>query len=207
MGCRIYLIRHGETLWNHAQRYQGHTDIALSDRGFKQAEALARRLKNERFAAFFSSDLRRAVDTAEVIARPHGGKVVALSALRELNFGEWEGLTRDEIKTRFPEVSQQWWTTPYTTLLPGGETLSDVASRATCAIQEIGESYPDSQVVVVSHGGTIRASIGYFLRMDLNQYWRLRQDNAALNILEFFERDKVQLILFNDCSHLKNLII
>ncbi|MEW6182785.1 MAG: alpha-ribazole phosphatase [Bacillota bacterium] len=205
MGCRIYLVRHGETIWNHALRYQGHADVALNERGIRQAEALAERLGVERFAAFFSSDLCRALDSARIIARPHGGRVKTLSALREIDFGEWEGLTRDEIKARFPEVSKQWWTRPYSTRLPGGETLSEVAARAVGALKQIAASHKDEQVVVVSHGGVIRASIGHFIRMDLNQYWRLRQDNAALNVLEFFEEDKAQLILFNDTSHLKNL--
>ncbi|RJX17384.1 MAG: alpha-ribazole phosphatase [Ammonifex sp.] len=206
MVCRIYLIRHGETLWNHARKYQGHADIALSERGLKQAEALARRLEREQFAAFFASDLRRASDTAEIIARPHGGKVSTLPALREINFGEWEGLTRDEIKARFPELSEQWWAAPCSTRLPGGEMLAEVTLRAATAIEDIAAAYPDAQVVVVSHGGAIRASIGHYLKMDLNQYWRLRQDNAALNILEFYERDRAQLIVFNDCCHLNEFV-
>jgi alpha-ribazole phosphatase/probable phosphoglycerate mutase len=200
--CRIFLIRHGETLWNHARKYQGHADIALSERGLKQAEALARRLEHEDFAAFFASDLRRAWDTAEIIARPHGGKVDALPALREINFGEWEGLTRDEIKARFPEISEQWWKAPYSTRLPGGEMLAEVSTRASAAIEDIALGHPDAQVVVVAHGGSIRASIGHYLKMDLNQYWRLRQDNAALNILELYGTGRAQLILFNDCCHL-----
>ncbi|MEW6173039.1 MAG: alpha-ribazole phosphatase [Bacillota bacterium] len=204
MGCRIYLIRHGETIWNHALRYQGHADIALNERGILQAEALARRLEVERFAAFFSSDLCRALDTARIIARPHGGGVKTLPALREIDFGEWEGLTRDEIKAGFPEVSQQWWTTPCSTRLPGGETLSEVTERAVGALKQIAASHKDEQVVVVSHGGVIRALVGHFIRMDLNQYWRLRQDNAALNVLDIFEEDRAQLILFNDSAHLKN---
>ncbi|MEW6572731.1 MAG: alpha-ribazole phosphatase [Bacillota bacterium] len=203
MGCRIYLIRHGETLWNHALKYQGHTDIGLSDRGIRQAKALAKRLSSERFAAFYASDLRRAIDTARIVAGPHNGRVLPVPALREINFGEWEGLTRDEIKARFPDVSRQWWDTPYTTRLPGGETLEEVSTRAVQALEGIALSHPDEQVVVVSHGGTIRAAIATFLYMDLNQYWRLKQDNAALNILEVLEKGRAMLLLFNDCVHLK----
>uniref|UniRef100_A0A7C2J0R4 Alpha-ribazole phosphatase n=1 Tax=Ammonifex degensii TaxID=42838 RepID=A0A7C2J0R4_9THEO len=205
MGARLYLVRHGETIWNHALRYQGHADVPLSDRGVKQAEALARRLKDERFAAFYASDLVRALETARIIARPHGGTVIPVPALKEINFGAWEGLTRDEIKARFPEVSQQWWTVPYETRLPGGETLREVADRAVAALLEIAARHEGEQVLVVSHGGTIRAAIGSLLRMDLNQYWRLRQDNTALNIVEIFEEGKAILMLFNDCSHLKEL--
>lgn len=203
MSCRIYLIRHGETLWNHALKYQGHTDIALSERGIKQAEALARRLAADRFAAFYASDLCRAMDTARIIAEPHRGTVTPLYDLREINFGEWEGLTREEIKARFPEASRHWWMAPYTARVPGGETLKEVGFRAVRALEEIALNHPEEQVLVVSHGGTIRAAIGIFLHMDLNQYWRLKQDNVALNILEVFEKGRAILLLFNDCTHLK----
>lgn len=205
MGARLYLVRHGETIWNHSLKYQGHADVPLNERGVLQAEALARRLRGERFAAFYASDLIRATETARIIAQPHGGTVIPVPALREINFGAWEGLTRDEIKARFPEISQQWWTAPYETRLPGGETLREVAARAVGALFEIAARHDGEQVLVVSHGGTIRAAIGSLLRMDLNQYWRLRQDNTALNIIEIFEEGKAILMLFNDCSHLKEL--
>ncbi|RDV83420.1 alpha-ribazole phosphatase [Ammonifex thiophilus] len=205
MGCKIYLVRHGETIWNHALRYQGHADIPLNERGKRQAEALAERLKGEEFAAFYASDLQRALDTARIVARPHGKEVIPLASLREINFGAWEGLTREEIKKRFPEVAERWWQAPYHTRLPGGETLAEVAARAVGTLKEIAERHPESKVLVVSHGGTIRAAIGYLLRMDLNQYWRLRQDNAALNIIELFEEEKAILMLFNDTSHLNGI--
>lgn len=202
MGCKLFLVRHGETLWNHTLRYQGHADIALTESGIEQARALARRLKDQRFAAFYSSDLRRAYDTACILAEPHGAEVLRMPELREINFGDWEGLTREEIITLYPEISGRWWSRPLETRLPGGETLDEVADRSVRALRTIAARYPDDQVVVAAHGGTIRASVARLMRMDLNQYWRLRQDNAALTIIELFEPDRAQLLLFNDTCHL-----
>lgn len=203
VACRLYIVRHGETVWNHALRYQGHADIPLNDRGIQQAHSLGRRLQKENFDAFYASDLKRAYDTASIIASYHGGKVEARPALREINFGRWEGLRRDEIKARFSEIAEQWWSTPLTTRLPDGESLQDVVDRAVGALREIAARHPDGRVLVVSHGGTIRACIGYLLGLDLNTYWRLRQDNAALNIVDYLDDTRAVLVLFNDTSHLQ----
>lgn len=202
MGCKVFFVRHGETVWNHALRYQGHADVPLSQSGIEQARALARRLADQRFEGFFSSDLERAYATAVILAEPHGAVVHRVPALREIDFGEWEGLTREEITRLYPEVSKKWWSRPLETRLPGGETLDEVATRAVHVLWEIATRYPGGQVVITAHGGTIRASIARLLKMDLNQYWRLRQDNAALSIVELFSPDRSQLILFNDSCHL-----
>lgn len=202
MGCKLFLVRHGETLWNHALRYQGHADIPLSQAGVEQARALAKRLAGERFAAFYASDLERAYTTARILAEPHGAVIHKVPELREINFGDWEGLTREEIIRLYPELSRQWWSRPADTRLPGGETLGEVAARVVNALREIAARHPDDQVVVAAHGGTIRAGIARLINMDLNQYWRLRQDNTALSIVELFAPDRAQLLLFNDTCHL-----
>ncbi len=203
MGCKIFLVRHGETLWNHARRYQGHADIPLSASGVAQARALAGRLASQSFAGFYASDLQRAYATALILAAPHGLAVQKVPALREIDFGDWEGLTREEIIELYPDLSRRWWSQPRDTRLPGGETLTEVATRAVGALREIAARHPDDQVVVVTHGGTIRAGIASLIHMDLNQYWRLRQDNTALSIIEFFAPDRAQLLLFNDTCHLE----
>jgi len=202
LGTRLYLVRHGETLWNHAMRYQGHADIGLSEKGLEQARAIAVRLAKERIDAVYASDLKRTFETAALIAAEHGLPVTALKSLREIHFGEWEGLTRTEIAERYPEVSQRWWNNPLDTRIPSGESLRDVKTRVVAALLDIVAGHPDGNVVVVSHGGSIRVAIGHFAKMDLNEYWRLRQDNAALNIIEVFDQDRAMLLLFNDTSHL-----
>lgn len=202
MGCRIFFVRHGETKWNETFRLQGQTDIPLSATGVEQAWAISKRLESLQFAGIFSSHLTRAKETAAIIAKPHGLTVKELPDLQELNFGDWEGLTVEELKKNHTELAKTWWENPLGTRIPGGETLAELAERATRSTMNIIEKYPQEQVVVVAHGGTIRSVVGSMLGLDLNQYWRLRQDNASLTVVEFHGWDNGILMLYNDCSHL-----
>ncbi|MBC7104647.1 MAG: histidine phosphatase family protein, partial [Firmicutes bacterium] len=158
----------------------------------------------QRYHAAYASSLTRAVETAEIIAAPHGLEVVRVPALREVNFGAWEGLTRDEIVSTFGSLYDEWWRRPLSTRLPEGESYSEVVARSWGALRDIVRRHAGQQVLVVSHGGVIRALVGFVLGMDLNQFWRLRQDNGALNILDFSDVDRGVLVLFNDCSHLED---
>ena len=202
MGCKIYLIRHGETIWNQDARFQGRTDIPLSSQGMEQAKALSRRLAGGDFAAFLASGLSRARQTAELIAAPHGKPVRTVKGLEEISFGEWEGLTFKEIKERYGDIFSAWWDNPFDTRVPGGENLAEMADRATASIKEIVNTYPEQQVCVVAHGGVIKAIVAVVLGLDLNYFWRLRQDNAALSIIEFYGWERPILMLFNDINHL-----
>lgn len=204
MGCRLYLVRHGETAWNSEMKFQGHSNVPLSERGRAQARLLARRLANNPITAFYASDLKRAYETAMILAEPHGLPVEPLDSLREMNFGVWEGLTMSEIKEKGGGLAERWWSDPLHTRIPAGETLKDLACRVNETISRIIRRYLNGQeVVVVSHGGPIRAFIATTLGMNLNFYWRLRLDNACLNIIEFRDIDQGILVLFNDCSHLE----
>lgn len=203
MGCRIYLVRHGETEWNASMKYQGHADVPLSDQGRNQAVLLGKRLAALKFDGFYASDLARAYETARIISQHHNQDIKTLPELRELNFGCWEGLDINEIKGRYPEEIKQWWESPLLTRIPGGETLDEMVERTTTAVKNIVKSYSNGSVVLVSHGGVIRSIVGTVLGMDLNKYWRLRQDNACLSIIDFPEWEKGILMLFNDRSHLE----
>ena len=146
-------MRHGATEWNIDKRAQGHADIALTDEGRKQAIHAASELAHLDLAAVYSSDLQRAVDTAGIIAQTHGLEVIVDPDLREIDQGEWEGLTVDEIRTRWPE---EWGPARHFTARPGGETPQQVRERALKALQRAAEAHPNGTIVVVSHGGTIR---------------------------------------------------
>lgn len=202
MSCRLILVRHGETAWNKELRFQGHTDIPLNTQGEEQARSLSLRLATIRFDAVYASDLKRARMTADILVAAHTLPVQELTELREINFGQWEGLTIKEIQARYDREIKDWWSSPLTTRVPGGETFAEVVNRNMDAVKYIFSRHPDGQVLVVAHGGAIRSIIGSVLGIDLNQYWRLRQDNTALNIIELPEWGKGILILFNDCSHL-----
>jgi alpha-ribazole phosphatase/probable phosphoglycerate mutase len=183
-------------------KYQGQTDVPLSERGRQQAEFLGKRLAGEKFHGFYASDLKRAFETARIISSHHKMDIQPVPELRELNFGAWEGLTNKEIKSSYADVLKLWWENPLATRVPGGETLGEMVGRSVSALKRIVERHMGENIVVVSHGGAIRSIVGSVLGMDLNKYWRLRLDNACLNILDFPEWEKGILMLFNDCSHL-----
>ena len=145
----ILLARHGETDWNLARRVQGHSDTPLNETGRAQARALGEELAGERIDAVYSSDLVRAHETARAVAEPRGLGVTAIRDLRERHFGTWEGLTDEEIFARFNPTPETSW--------GDGETREEMADRVLGALRRIAATHPDSRVLVVSHGGPLRA--------------------------------------------------
>ena len=151
---RILLARHGETDWNRIGRWQGHADPPLNEAGRSQAAELAQRLAGDGIAAVYSSDLKRASETARVVAARLGLDVVEDAGLREIDVGSWSGLTRAEVEQRFPEGYARW--------LGGeighdGETREQLTARVVDAVERIAATHPDGTVLVVTHGGSIRA--------------------------------------------------
>lgn len=203
MKTRLYLVRHGETEWNSGGKFQGHSDIPLSVKGREQAVNLAERLKDIKIQAVYSSDLGRARETAEILAKPHQLDVHALSDLREINFGQWEGLTYQEISEKYGEVCSQWFANPLITQIPGGESLQDVVTRCSKTLHTIIREHPGETVVIVAHGGVIRTIVGTSLELDMNYFWKLRVDNVSLSIIEYHGLDKAILELYNETCHLK----
>ena len=149
MVTTILLTRHGETDWNREHRMQGHTDRPLNDAGRAQALALAEALAREPLDAVYASDLSRASETARAVAEPRRLPVRTLRELREKDFGTWEGLTDEEILLRFPEARRGHW--------GDGETHEEMAGRVVAALRTIAEHHPGARVLVVSHGGPLRA--------------------------------------------------
>jgi probable phosphoglycerate mutase len=150
------LARHGETAWNRERRWQGNSDIPLNDVGRRQAEELADRLADERLAAIYSSDLLRAYETAAAVARRKGMEVIVEPDLREIHLGSWEGLTTVELEERFPEDIVRWRAGELV-VGRGGETHEQLRERVLAAAERIAAAHADDQVLVVSHGGAVRA--------------------------------------------------
>ncbi|HVM34986.1 MAG TPA: histidine phosphatase family protein [Actinomycetota bacterium] len=168
---RVFLVRHGETEWNRTKRAQGHADIAMNTDGHRQAAHAAASLAHLEVAAVYSSDLGRAVDTARPIAEAHGLEVEIEPDLREIDQGEWEGLTVEEIRERWPEL---WGPARHYSARPGGESPQQVRARATRALARIVEGHGDQAVVLVSHGGTIRWITAEALGYDDRRSARIR---------------------------------
>lgn len=183
----IYLVRHGATEWNKAKRAQGHADIDLNEEGRKQAVATAQELAHLEVEAVYSSDLRRAVDTAASIAAAHGLEVHIDRDLREIDQGEWEGLHVGEIERRWPEL---WGPARHYNARPGGESPQDVRKRSLEALLSVVGAHPEGNVVVVSHGGTIRWLSAEALGYDEHRSRRIRGlGNGAILRLEAHLQD------------------
>src|SRR5215203_650170 len=176
----ILLARHGETDWNAVGRWQGHTDRALTERGRRQAVELAERLANDAIDAVYSSDLLRAVETAEPVAKRLGLPLQTLPELREVDVGTWAGLTRDEVAERFPDGFRRWseWQTGW----EDGETYDEMGERVVGAILRLAGEHPGERILVVSHGGAIRALHAAAAGIDIATFRQLRQvvENARV---------------------------
>ena len=199
---RIFLIRHGETLWNLEQRCQGFTDIALSERGLEQAKRLARYLsKIARLSAIYSSDLIRARKTAEVIAEAYRLEVQIDARLRELNQGRLEGKNLMNMLEEYPELLEKWMNNAKEVIMPGGESIIQLQARAWQAFSEIIERHQGMEIAIVSHNMCNITILCKLLDIDLNNFRRLKQSSAALNEIEIGPRGAVILRL-NDTHFL-----
>jgi broad specificity phosphatase PhoE len=200
---RIFLVRHGATLLTAEDRFAGATDVLLSDEGREQARRLGLRLSGERIVAAYASPMKRTLETARLICEPHGLAVEPRDGLREISHGHWEGMTRKEVETQFPDEAAAWDNDPYTFAPAEGETGLAVTARALPALLEIVRTHPPGvNVLVVSHKGTIRLLLSSLLGFDPRRYRdNLDQSPAALNIVDFRDEVRARLTLFNDTSH------
>jgi 2,3-bisphosphoglycerate-dependent phosphoglycerate mutase len=179
----VYLARHGQSDWNAEARWQGHADRPLTDLGRRQAAELAERLDAVALAAVYSSDLERARATAEAVAVPRGLAVVALADLREIDVGSWSGLTRAEAERSFPDAYRRW--TDGGQGWDDGETYERMTERVVRAVLGIADRHPGAPVLVVAHGGPIRALHATALGIDLAAHRQIRpvEPNARLSRL------------------------
>jgi broad specificity phosphatase PhoE len=182
---QIVLVRHGATDWNLQGRCQGATDRWLSEVGVRQAEQIATLLSDENPAAVYSSDLLRARQTAEIISRPHGLPVMIEEDIRELDHGELEGLTFNEIKQNYSQFLVRWRSEPAEIRVPGGEKLIDVAERAWQGVNRIAERHSSARsIVVVSHNFPILAIVCRVTGTHLNDYRSFHLDPCSITRLQ-----------------------
>ena len=198
---RLILVRHGQTEWNAGGRYQGQSNVALSDTGRKQARFLAERFPVRQLDAIYTSDLDRAKETAECVGKRLGLTVCPAEAFRELSFGDWEGLTYQEISSRWPEEAEKLFTAPDELVIPHGETFQDLQKRALDKIYSLYEKHIDQTVAVFAHGAINKTILAGLMHIPLHYLWSLRQDNTAVNILRL-DDGYVMVELINSTSHL-----
>jgi broad specificity phosphatase PhoE len=202
---KIIFVRHGQTTWNAESRYQGHSDSPLSRLGILQAERASERLASEVISAVYSSDLSRAMDTAQIIAAPHNLTPIADCRLREVCFGDWEGLTVGEIRRKYEALFANYRKDSITNRAPNGERLEVLQERVILSVEEISRRHPDGTVVIATHGGPIRAFICHALDADLLTFRKIGLDNAALTCFHLKNGGRWMLERMNDSCHLQGL--
>jgi len=200
---RLILVRHGETDTNKARLALGRADVELNEHGRWQAQRLALSLKREPIAAIYSSPLKRTLATAEPIASSHGLEVQVDDGLIEMDIGEMEGLTFQQVGERYPHFLQAWLGDQVAhEAMPGGERLLDVQERAWQAIERIRERQEHGTVAAVTHNFVILTLFCRVLGLELADFRRLRHGVAAKSVLEM-GRDRIIVVGFNDTCHLE----
>lgn len=201
MAVWLYLVRHGETLWNTEGRLCGSSDVPLSAVGQQQAHQVAQRLRAVPLAAVYSSPLVRARQTAEIIAAPHGVPVQVVAALREIDYGAWEGMRVDELARRFPEAERCRTDDPLRFVAPDGEPFAHFVARVTAALQDIAARHADGHIAVVAHQGVNRVLLCWLLQADFALWRRLQQDPACVNLLQRQDNGQWRVCSINDVCH------
>ncbi len=182
----LWLIRHPEPETTPGQCY-GSLDVPLSERGVRQAQAVAGALRDEPLAAIYTSPRRRCQEAAEILAEGRGFAVEPVQDFRELDFGEFEGYSYDEIAAAHPELYRAWMERPTEVLFPGGESFELVRARVTKAAALLRGRHHDETIAIVTHGGPIRILIAEALGMPGQNIFRLAQQYGAMNLIRYFE--------------------
>jgi len=202
----VYLVRHGETVANLEGRIQGQNDTPLTALGRKQARAIARRLAREPISRLYSSDLGRALDTAEEIARECGVRVQRDPLLRERLFGVLQGLTRAEIDQHYPLEEHEWRRPPHYTAPPGAETHTELMDRCRKFLDDHSSGWGvDERVIIVSHGGALHGMFNTIFDLPLSKWMMWHFSNASLSIVETGETPHI--LALNDTCHLRGLAV
>ncbi|MBA7467402.1 Phosphoserine phosphatase 1 [subsurface metagenome] len=201
---RLLLVRHGITESNSARKFVGYSDVELSTAGYRQVERLRERLVDDKIDAVYSSDLRRALVTAEVISSGHKVDIVTCPELREVNYGSVEGLTFEEISRLYPEVAESLTNFSLRLKFPGGEDFEGFIERASKFLDKLKRHTPSQTMLIVSHGGPLRVLVCCLLGIDLGHWRQIRLDNASLSIVETYSQGAV-VSLLNDTAHLRGV--
>lgn len=201
----LYFLRHGQTEWNLSGKFQGSTDVALSPLGIRQADAAAAWFDDVRLDAIYTSPLTRARMTARKVAERKNLPLVEMPDFRELCFGEWEGLTYEEINTRWPGAIDALYKKPDGLRIPGGETFDEAEARTMRGLREILASGDGENFLIVSHGAAIRTMLCGLLDLPLRMSWNLCQGNAAISRVDHYGEGMNWLYLLNSQEHLKTM--
>ena len=208
-GVRVLLVRHGETVWNQENRWQGQADTPLSQTGYDQARQLAQRFWNEErpIQAIYTSDLSRARDTADILGQVLGVTPLETAAWREMDIGTWSGLTTSEVATRHAE---EWARLRQGEDLPrgGGETFAQFQGRLLQSSQQFIRDHRGEQIVVVTHGGAVRAFLLHCRGLDMNQFGQIEKiGNTGISEVSLFPNRETEIHSINSIAHLDGVAL
>ncbi|UCB42443.1 MAG: histidine phosphatase family protein [Dehalococcoidales bacterium] len=202
--AKLLLMRHGLTEFNQDRRFMGHSDIELSTTGRQQAEKLRDYLADEKIDAVYSSDLKRAVEMAEIVCEGRGLDIVTCPELRECNYGTCEGLTFSEINDSYPHVAERCINFTLELEFPEGECFVDFFERTSHFIERLKEHRPSETVLISAHDGPLKILLCRLLEIGDDHWWQLRLNNGSLSIINISPRGAV-LSRLNDVSFLSGL--
>ncbi|MEQ8169246.1 MAG: histidine phosphatase family protein [Candidatus Eremiobacterota bacterium] len=215
----IYLIRHGETIYNKEGRFQGQSNIPLNEMGREQAKKVARRFEDqfiqsgENFTSIYSSPFDRTMDTANAIGEKLHLIPRKLPSFKEINMGEWEGQTRNEVMERYKDKDgvsflKKWYEDPVNNNIPGGETVQQVYNRVTAGLNEIVKNHkPDDNIIIVTHGGPISVVACHVLKESLKEVSKKKFENTSVTLVQLAsDIDHSKMLLYNDYSHLDKYV-
>ena len=202
---RWFIVRHGETEWNILGRIQGHSDVPLSQNGRDQAHTVARRLAQAPVDVAYCSDLSRASETARIILGDRNIPLHAIPELRERYYGVFEGLTLEERRGQYPEMFTASLVKDLDFAPKGGESARATCARMTNFIAGLRARHPEETVLIVGHGGSLKAAIIALMELPLEANWRFAMSNCSLSVFDTYT-DNAVLRLYNDTSHLDGLV-
>jgi len=198
---KIMLIRHGDTDWNVEEIFRGRVDIELNETGIKQAELLAKHLSDEKIVAIYSSPLKRALRTAEIITGSRNVDVTPAPELIDFDYGEWQGLSHSMVKERYPKLYNDWMSNPQVVRMPKGENLDDVKRRTISLVDRLIAEH-EGTIALVSHRVIHKVLICALLGLDNSRFWNIRLDTCGITTFTCDDNGFV-LVRHNDTSFLK----
>jgi phosphoserine phosphatase len=201
---RIIILRHGRTEWNRVEKFRGRADIGLDRVGIEQAEAAAKRIGEWPISAIYSSPLQRAMATSDIVASRLGIGVNLLPEIVDIDYGEWQGLSTQEVIDRYDSLYSKWMKDPGDVKFPGGESFSRVRDRISRTVEVLIQQHPKESIVLVTHKVICQVFVLNLLALNSSHFWQITQDVCAMNLFEV--RGGIPSALFlNDTCHLRGL--
>jgi phosphoserine phosphatase len=201
---KVYLVRHGQTAWNVGEIFRGRADIPLDDTGRREAELAGKALREEAIHAVYSSPLSRSFETGQYIAKFHSIPVEPLEAIIDISYGDWEGLSNEQVRGSYPELHKLWHEHPQKVRFPRGESLDEVRARAMTAMNRLMVKHKDQTIVLVAHRVPNKVVCCALIGLDNSHFWRIQQDTACTNVFTHTNGQWIVTCL-NDTSYLKVL--